>query len=666
MGKIKLLDKSLFNLISAGEVVEKPASVVKELVENSIDAGATKISIEILNGGIDLIKISDNGCGIEKDDLKNAFLPHATSKISTKEDLESIFTLGFRGEALASISAVSKVSMISKTQNQDEGYIIEVEGGDFKNVKPISSENGTIISVKNLFYNTPARYKFLKKPASEQAEITSIVEKLMLTHPNIIFSYSVNKQIMYSTNGSGLENVIYTIYGMDFLENLKPINYTQDKYHLTGFISKPQFSKNNRTYQTFMVNSRYVNSIYVSTAVQKAYEDYLMKGKFPVYILNLELPTESVDVNVHPSKLEVKFENQSKIFGLILDAVYKTINNFKEEYVVNVELNKKDNNEQQIDLSKLTNISNEGFSFSDTNKESININKEIEILANNDNLNNNSNNYNLNNEDLNLDNNLNVKNNTNIGQTNITKEEFNDYINYKNNFDETALYSPKTVVDKLANEIINENKENEFTKTNFAIETNSFIEKKPAFIGYLFNLFLLYEFDEELILVDQHACHERLNYDKLVDEFNSNGEIAKQNLLIPFIFDVNINEKVYLESILKTLNSIGFEIEEYGNNSFRVDAVPYVLQSINLKEFLDDVLSLNKVNITSLDLIKEKLMQKACKASIKAGDELSSENIEKLLSEILSGNKVLQCPHGRPIFVKVSRNEIEKWFKRIV
>lgn len=664
MGKIKLLDKRIFNLISAGEVVEKPASVVKELVENSIDAGATKISIEILNGGIDLIKISDNGCGIEKDDLKNAFLPHATSKISTKEDLQSIFTLGFRGEALASISAVSKVSMISKTYNEEEGYIIEVEGGEFKEIKPISSENGTIISVKNLFYNTPARYKFLKKPASEQAEITSIVEKLLLTHPNIKFTYSVNKKIIYSTNGSGLEDAIYTIYGIEFLENLKPVNYTQNEYNLTGYISKPQFSKNNRTYQTFMVNSRYVNSIYVSTAVQKAYEDYLMKGKFPVYILNLQIPAESVDVNVHPSKLEVKFENQSKIFRLILDAVYKTINNFKEEYVVNVELNKKDNNEEQIDLSKLTNISNEGFSFGDINNESAK-NKEIDIFSN-VNSNNNLKNNILNTENYKLNNNLIGKNNTNIGQSNITKEEFNDYINYKNNFDETALYSPKTVVDKLANEIINENREYDHIKKDINIENNSFVEKKPIFIGYLFNLFLLYEIDENLILVDQHACHERLNYDKLVNEFNSNGEIAKQNLLIPFIFDVNINEKVYLEGILKTLNSIGFEIEEYGNNSFRINAVPYVLQSINLKEFLDDVLSLNKVNITSLDLIKDKLMQKACKASIKAGDELSNESIEKLLSEILSGNKVLQCPHGRPIFVKVSRNEIEKWFKRIV
>ena len=327
MSKINILDKIVSNRISAGEVVEKPASVVKELIENSIDAGADKIVIEIEEGGIKSISILDNGSGIEKDDIKLAFMPHATSKIKNVEDLDNIGTLGFRGEALASIASVAQVEMISKTKASELGSSIKIDGGEFGEIGEVAMNTGTQIVVKNLFYNTPARRKFLRKPKTEEGEITDLVEKIILANPTLQIRYVIDGKIKYNTTGSGLYANIYTIYGMETVENIIEINFEREGYKLTGYIGKPEISKANRTYQTLIVNGRVVRSAFISNAIQEVYQNFLMKNKFPFFVLNLTLPLDSVDVNVHPSKMEVKFENLGFIRTLFTNAVYSALVN---------------------------------------------------------------------------------------------------------------------------------------------------------------------------------------------------------------------------------------------------------------------------------------------------------------------------------------------------
>ena len=324
---INLLPSEIYNKISAGEVVERPASVVKELVENSIDGGATRISVEVFGGGIEKIIVSDNGCGISPDDLEKAFMPHATSKISKEEDLFTIASLGFRGEALASISAVSKVEVFSKTEDNDFGTKLKIEGGNFGEKHEIGFENGTRIVVSNLFYNTPARLKFLKKPKSEEGEITNLMAKIIMANPQISFRYCADDKVVYNTFGNGLAEAMYIIYGKETYDNLLEVNYERDGISVFGYIARPTFCKPNRTYQTIFVNGRVVSNYMISAAVQDALEGYIMKGKFPLFALNLTLPYDGVDVNVHPSKQEVKFEYPNKIYSIVNNSIFKAVAN---------------------------------------------------------------------------------------------------------------------------------------------------------------------------------------------------------------------------------------------------------------------------------------------------------------------------------------------------
>ena len=323
--KINVLDARVYNRISAGEVVERPASIVKELVENSIDAGAKNIRVEIEDGGIKNITVIDDGCGIEKDDLTTAFLPHATSKIKNVEDLDNIMSLGFRGEALASISSVCQVKLSSKIADNPVGYSIKVNGGIFEKVVEVAKSNGTTISCSNIFFNTPVRAKFLRKPKTEESEITHLIERFMLSNSNISFQYYVDGKQVYNTTSCSMQDIIYAIYGKEVYDNLIEVNYEEDGFKIGGFITKPKISKSNRTYQTLFVNGRCVENFLISNAVQGVYESFLMKGRFPIYILSITLPADCVDVNVHPSKREVKFDNPNKMFSMVRRAVEKAL-----------------------------------------------------------------------------------------------------------------------------------------------------------------------------------------------------------------------------------------------------------------------------------------------------------------------------------------------------
>ncbi len=649
MSRINVLDEKVFNKIAAGEVVEKPASIVKEFIENSLDAKSTEILVEIENGGIDLIKVVDNGTGIHPEDVKSAFLPHSTSKVKTVEDLSNILTLGFRGEALASIASVSKVVMQTKQAEFDVGKRIEIDGGIIKNFEDSVISNGTIIEVKDIFYNIPARKKFLRKPRTEESEITNLIVRYILANPYVKFTYIVDNETIYKSNGTGLEDAIYLIYKKDTLQNLLKVDYKTDDVEISGFISKPIYTKSNRTYQTLIVNGRYIVNSLISTAIQNAYENTLMKGQFPFFVLNFNLPITSLDVNVHPNKLDVKFENTQKIYGLFFTAISKTLLNFDEIKTI----------ENKLIFDKPFKRENNFFgkSFEEEKNESLTektINSQIKENENTE----------TNNEFLNK-----LANKQDLIKT------YESFAKKENVFCENPIMSQ--VFEKIMNDD-KQNLEEVSLKTSENNELNTqIVTKQQVFeninasnykiIGICFDTYILIEMQDKLFLFDQHACHERLNYDKFLENLN-NKTLSIQTLLVPYIFSINSLESEFLEENIDVLKELGFDISLFGDNSFKINSIPSILNNINLQKFVNEILS----NLTSLkklstiDLLKENLSQKACKASVKAGDKLTDKDIEILLNKMIENNMTLSCPHGRPACVEITKTELEKWFKRKV
>ena len=625
MSKINILDKIVSNRISAGEVVEKPASVVKELIENSIDAGADKIVIEIEEGGIKSISILDNGSGIEKDDIKLAFMPHATSKIKNVEDLDNIGTLGFRGEALASIASVAQVEMISKTKASELGSSIKIDGGEFGEIGEVAMNTGTQIVVKNLFYNTPARRKFLRKPKTEEGEITDLVEKIILANPTLQIRYVIDGKIKYNTTGSGLYANIYTIYGRETVENIIEINFEREGYKLTGYIGKPEISKANRTYQTLIVNGRVVRSAFISNAIQEVYQNFLMKNKFPFFVLNLILPLDSVDVNVHPSKMEVKFENLGFIRTLFTNAVYSALVNANYTRSV-VEEEKKEEEkaisttnsfvEKREPLNNLPNISeDEGISY----------------LASKENM---------------------------FGQDEKLKE-------VSLNYEESMLHEIESNSEesRLTDYILNTNHKNPYVVKEFQ-EIIEDAMPKAKIIGVIFKTYILVEKENNLYMIDQHAAHERALYDKFSVSVE-NENVLKQGLITPYHLKLNSLEYDFFKRNFDVLSSVGFDVADKGDNQIEITAIPYVLPIEKLGEYIDYFISnLQDYSSKASDYFKSGLMQHACKMAVKSGQVLSLNEIETLIDEM--EKHVLLCPHGRPILIKITKSQIEKWFKRIV
>lgn len=619
---INLLPSEIYNKISAGEVVERPASVVKELVENSIDGGATRISVEVFGGGIEKIIVSDNGCGISPDDLEKAFMPHATSKISKEEDLFTIASLGFRGEALASISAVSKVEVFSKTEDNDFGTKLKIEGGNFGEKHEIGFENGTRIVVSNLFYNTPARLKFLKKPKSEEGEITSLIAKMIMANPQISFRYCADDKVIYNTFGNGLAEAMYIIYGKETYDNLLEVNYEREGISVFGYIARPTFCKPNRTYQTIFVNGRVVSNYMISAAVQDALEGYIMKGKFPLFALNLTLPYDGVDVNVHPSKQEVKFEHPNKIYSIVNNAIFKTVAN--ANYVQKAEEKEEIIPEKNEEKDLLFRI------ISDSNKSS-----EIEFKSSDNLL-----------SKIFYEKYLKNEKKENNNSENNEKIE-NKFENFK--FEEVEIKSEK---EKKVEEAV-QNKIEE-------------IFENYKLIGVAFETYILVEKDNNILIIDQHAAHERQLFDKFKSEIEQ-SEIPSQQLLVPYILTANQKETEFLDENLKLLTDFGIEISQFGDNTFKVSAVPAILAEMNLKVFFDGVLDdVSSYLKKPIDLIKKKIATTACRAAVKAGERLSEGEISVLIRNFRENGNVLLCPHGRPVIVSVSKTEIEKWFKRIV
>ncbi len=645
MPNINILDKSIFNRIAAGEVVEKPASVVKELVENSIDAGAKFITIEIVGGGIKKIRVTDDGCGMDKDNLPKAFLPHATSKISCLDDLDKIGTLGFRGEALSSIASVAKITALSKTKNSESGTKIHIEGGEVLEISETGCVDGTSITVEDLFYNVPARAKFLRKPKTEESEITNLISRLILANPKIAIKYVVDGKTVYHSTATNLKDAIYTIYGANAIENLIPVEYTyQNIISVEGFIGLPSFTKPNRTYQTIIINGRFVNNKTISTAIYNAYEPYIMKSSFPFFVVSVKLPLDKVDVNVHPNKLDVKFENNNLIFGAFYNPISEILLNLstkvrKFETAEPTEKLQKEN--EEVNFSNLKTLSDSDgkqfepnalnnsntVTFANIDEDSSNELKDISMLnSNNEDLHNSINSF-LNNDSFNFE----VQNNT------------------------------------IANDLVSiAEKENVFSQFNIFNDVKVDLNTVKI-IGICFNTYIIVENGSSIYFIDQHAGHERLLYDKFKASFEKN-DLAVQNLLVPYVLNTNYLESDFINNNLETFKSLGFDIEPFGINSFKVSSVPVLLKDISLYKFFNDVLQdLNKnLNLTKSDILKDYLERSACRSAVKANDILSKNEIEILLNMLNSSNQILLCPHGRPIIIEITSKEIEKWFKRIV
>ncbi len=626
--KINVLDSSIYNLISAGEVVERPASVVKELVENSIDAGAKNVRIEITAGGKTRIKVTDDGAGIEKDDMSNAFLPHATSKIRDKNDLFSIKTLGFRGEALASIAAVSMVSAFSKTDDDDCAHGIELRGGKAEKTFECPGVTGTSVTVENLFFATPARLKFLKKDKSEESEITALVAKTALSNPFVAFTYVADGKTLLKTYGKGLKDAVSNVYNREIAMNFIEFENTYGDMNIKGFISAPTFFKGNRSYQTTIINGRVIENKTVTAAVEKAYEPFLMRRSYPLFVLDIAMPFDSLDVNVHPSKSDVRFADNNKIFSFVYNSIQRVLSSYDDiksapqiEYVPDA-----------TDFPSETTDEKENASFCENSSS-------VSRPAGNRG---------------NIFDGIFSANRASEGGDSFYRM-IKNRISVTDNVKSTHEYEKR---DEGIQQTFLDTNDPSYERSGFSFDFQGKI------IGQVFSTYILVEKDDYLYVIDQHAAHERILYDKLI---GAEGGYS-QPLLIPYIYYANAREKDFIEEIIPSLNGIGFDISEFSDDSFKVSAVPEALTDIDFDEFFACITKdFIRTDIKDKDLLKEKLMQTACKSAIKGGDALNDMQIDALLKSFAaSENKPLQCPHGRPTVIKFSKTDFEKWFKRIV
>lgn len=665
MGNIHLLDNSLINKIAAGEVVERPSSVVKELMENSIDAGATSVTVEVKEGGIGMIKITDNGVGIPKEQVKTAFLRHATSKLSSIEDLEDIMTLGFRGEALSSIASVAQVEMVTRTKDSDTGTRIVINGGVIEKEEEAAANPGTVFTMKNLFYNTPARRKFLKKPATEGGYVAEIVNRIALGHPEIAIKYINNGNTIMQTNGNGdVRSAILYIYGKQIANQMLKIQYAKDGFRVEGYAAKPELSRGNRNYENFFINGRFIKSSTVQNAVEDAYKGKLMVGKFPVFVLNLNVPANTVDVNVHPTKLEVRFSDENLIYDIMYNAVTKALK--QTELIPVVEWDKPKRVKSDLVQGVIEDIEVNNID----NKQSIdNVkNENNEKIFYNDNLNKNNDDFKYNIEP--------VKVNLSVAEPLPHKSEKGEGI-IKNAVNK--IYDNDGSIYQYKNEKAIEEKEDYKGIENIEEKNNGITRssennkegKKPFFnnyriVGQVFATYWIVEQNDRMYLIDQHAAHERALYEEFIEKFK-NEEISCQQLLQPVAVNLSESEKVVVEENRELLEKFGFEIEEFGARTYAVRAVPYVFNSPSNVSFFTDIIDvLTDKGLKSLyDTKEDAIATMSCKAAVKGNNRLSYSEAQELIQKLLKLENPFTCPHGRPTIIEMTKYELEKKFKRI-
>ena len=681
MSKINILSAQVYNRIAAGEVVDRPYSVVKELVENAIDAGATEIEIYVEGGGKQLIRVVDNGGGISRDDLHAAFLPHATSKIAKADDLERIMTLGFRGEAVASIAAVSKMTITSKVSGEN-CYRLTSDGGKLGEIVEAAGGDSTDVSVEMLFFNTPVRLGFLKSDKSEETDITNFVSRFILNRPDISFRYYVGGKRILQSFGGGEEEAVVGVYGASILKDCYKIDASKHGIRLRGYIGNQNFSKPNKTYLSVFLNGRYIINSTISAAVSNAYASYLMKRQYPFYVLYIDMPTEIVDVNVHPNKADVRFADNQTVYGCIYSVISAVLDGQPKalEYLVSDKTAVASEIEAEAEKvmspkaapasavpfsapkkekprnAPLNNLAKGvvSFSYEDARRElekvrpskttSMELPFELESNAE--------------------ENAVPVQ--SVPAEKKSLRETYADLQVEKNILEVNSPEAALAVKTQGNSEDFFAENKRFLEELETKAKQNKIDVSSCAYAGKLFNTYLLYERGDEVYIIDQHAAHERLIFDRLKEQMRTR-KVLQQPMLLPYVLNLNAFESAFIREKMENIREIGFDIDEFGNNAFKVSAVPLDLQSIDLALFFNEILGdiSGYRSIKLEDLLKDKLATAACKAAVKGGMDLTREETDRLF-RLMDGNMGLKCPHGRPVVVKMTKTELEKMFKRIV
>lgn len=666
MSKIQILDPVTIDKIAAGEVVERPASIVKELSENAIDAGATAVTVEIEEGGISYIRIADNGCGIPKEEVPSAFLRHSTSKIRSVDDLLHIHSLGFRGEALSSIAAVSQVEMITKTQEETFGTRYRISGGKEEDLEETGAKDGTTFIIRQLFYNTPARRKFLKTPMTEASHVSDLMTRMALSHPEISFQFINNHQSRIHTSGNGnLRDVIYHVYGREIASNLLEVRFQAEGIQITGFLGKPIISRGNRNFENYFINGRYVKNHIVSKAIEDAYKDFTMQHKYPFVVLMITMAGEEVDVNVHPAKMEIRFQNQQAVYNAIYEAVDKGLH--AEELIPQVELD-----EPAVPKKVPAAPAPASTSMSSTPVPSPAVPSREK-----------------------MENNSPVQASMPKKEAIPPKEErdldyfmakmrervraYHDRGSQAEVDGQSQIYRQKIQADRIRETAVTARKEQEKAQAGPATETKQLdlfeekfldreVKAEYKLIGQVFDTYWMVQFQDNLYIIDQHAAHERVLYERTLKSMKTR-EYTSQMISPPIILDLGMQEAALLREYTDRFTRIGFEFEEFGQDSFAVRAVPDNLFSIAKKELLMQMLDSLSDEVSrnlSADLIDEKVASMSCKAAVKGKMKLSAAEVDTLIGELLTLKNPYHCPHGRPTIIAMSKRELEKKFKRIV
>ncbi len=624
MPKINVLPKEIYQLIAAGEVVERPSSIVKEMIENSVDAGAKNITVEIKNGGSTYIRITDDGCGIEKDDIKKVFVSHATSKISQKDDLNSISTLGFRGEAMASISAVAKVELLTKAESEDFGTRYEIAGGEEISFDNAGCPKGTTIVVRDIFFNTPARMKFLKKDVTEGNSVAGIVDRMAISHPDISFRFIRDGKQVLITSGSGeLISTIYSVFGRDVSDALIPVDYSYENMRITGFVSKPTSSRKSRAMQFFFINGRLIKSQTAMAALEQAYKNSIMVGRFPMCVLNIELNPSLVDVNVHPAKIEVRFANEKPIFDLIYYGVKSAVEadrTVKEAAFTPT-------------IEKVYDIPEKSYS------------SKIDFFKKK--------------EDKPVQQTFRVEPKQDFWRVSAPTRDFSG----KAEESEAVKIPVIHAVEPEEFSVLIKQQEEEIEQDDKRIIVDDGENISFRLVGEAFKTYLIVEIDKELYFIDKHAAHERMNYER----FKAQSTVEVQMLLAPVAVNLSKDEFDTVTENAELLNQCGFETEPFGESTVVVRAVPSLVGDSDIKDLITEIAQ--KLLEHKTDIRPDKIdwiyHSASCRGAVKAGDKTTPQEQELFVKKLLSMPEIRFCPHGRPVFIKISKYDIEKQFGRV-
>ena len=672
MAKIHVLDNGTIDKIAAGEVVERPASVIKELVENAIDAGATAVTVEIKEGGIEFIRVTDNGAGIEKSEVRNAFMRHATSKITQVSDLLKLHSLGFRGEALSSIAAVSKVELITKTKEDMTGIRYCLEGAQEVSYEEIGAPEGTTFIVRNLFFNTPVRRKFLKTAMTEGSYVTDLLEHLALSRPDISIKYVLNGQTKFFTNGDGdLKAIIYRIYGRDIANEMIPFQTVEEDLVLEGFLGKPVLNRANRNFENYFVNSRYIRNKLVSKAIEEGYQSYMMQHRYPFCVIHITVPPENVDVNVHPNKMEVRFANQNAVYEKIASNIAQFLANQEmipeaapgKDKVLKPEAEPKVQAPEPFEKERIqNNLLREESSYNHEGKAAKH--EEVgQFLYNNKVA------Y------------YNKEEAAPQKEQVISPKEQDDFF-----VDNRIKEEPKPDMNSLLHKILGTDKPSEPSNLGVIKAKEQIIIEKPEqlnffdekiltreakqeyrIVGQVFDTYWIIEYRDKMLMIDQHAAHEKVKYEQILKRV-ANQDTLTQTLTPPIIISVTAKEADVLHNYGKYFAELGFEIEDFGMNAYAIRGVPFDLFSYDMKELFEEILTeLSESPVKGVpQIIREKIASMACKAAVKGNNALTYEEADKLIEQLLELDNPYNCPHGRPTIITMSKYEIEKKFKRIV